>query len=92
MGYRPGTWAKASTVVGGLGYFANIWWAAHDGADTAVAAFVHVILVFVLVVLPLIVGSVIFQWARRSQRAGDWAFAVCMIAQGVFLAVAPALG
>jgi hypothetical protein len=91
MGYRPGTWAKASAVVGGLGYIANIWWAAHYGADTALAAFLHVFFVLLLAVLPMICGTIFFYGARRSQRAGDWAFAVCMIAQGLFLAIAPAV-
>jgi len=74
-----------------LGYIANICWAAHYGADTALAAFIHVFLILLLAVLPMICGTIFFYGARRSQRAGDWAFAICMIAQGLFLAIAPAV-
>lgn len=91
MGYRPGTWAKASAVVGGCGYIANICWAAYDGVDTSLAAFVHVFLVFLLVLLPMLFGMVFYFGFHRSQRAGDWAFAVCMILQGIALAIAPAI-
>jgi hypothetical protein len=91
MGFRPGTWAKASAVIGGCGYVANIWWAAHFGAETDLAAFVHVFLVLLLAVLPMVFGTIFYFIFRGSRRAGDWAFAVCMIAQGVVLAVAPAV-
>jgi hypothetical protein len=89
MGYRPGTWAKAFAVVGGAGYIANIMWAAHDGVDTGLAAFVHVFFIVLLGVLPMLFGSIFYFAFRRAKRVGDWAFAVCMIAQGIFLAVAP---
>ena len=71
MGYRPGTWAKASAVIGGLGYLVNIWWAAHYGADTALAAFIHVFVILLLAVLPMILGTFFFNAGRKSQRAGD---------------------
>jgi hypothetical protein len=89
MGYRPGIWAKASAIVGGGGYIVNIWWAAHYGVDTSLAAFVHVFVVLLLAIVPMIFGTGFFWVFRRSQRAGDWAFAVCMIGQGIFLAVGP---
>jgi len=91
MGYRPGKWAKASAIVGGLGYIANIWWAAQDGVDTALAAFIHVFLILLLAIIPMIVGTIFYYCFRRSQRAGDWAFAACMMAQGIVLAIAPIL-
>jgi hypothetical protein len=78
-------------LVCGCGYIANIFWAAHYGADTSLAAFLHVFAVFLLVVLPGLFGIVFYYAFRRSQRAGDWAFAICMIAQGIVLGLAPAI-
>ena len=91
MGYRPGRWAIASTIIGGAGYIANIWWAAHDGVDTSLLAFLHLFTVLFLALIPMILGTILYFSFRRSQRAGDWAFAVSMVAQGIALAVAPAI-
>ena len=53
--------------MGGLGYIANIWWAAHHGADTSLAAFLHLFFVPLLAVLPMIFGTAFYSGFRRSQ-------------------------
>ncbi len=86
MSYKPGIWAKASVAVTAIGWFISIARAAHAGEDTSDAAFLDLILVFLLAVFPMVFGTVAFYVWPRSQRSGDIAFACCMVIQGILLA------
>jgi hypothetical protein len=82
LGYRPCGWAKASALFTALGWFIQLWLAARHGADTSLAACADVFLVFIFAIIPLALGMLL---SLRSQRAGDTAFSVAMIAQGIAL-------
>ena len=89
--YRPGTWAKVSTLVAGAGWFLQLYFAAMRGADLAQGAFLNVFAAFLLVVIPWVVGTICYMIGRGSQRAGDIAFSAIMVAQGVALAAVGAM-
>ena len=87
MGYRQGAWAKLSTLIAAFGWFVQLYFAASRGADLAQGAILNVFAALLLAVVPMVVGTICFYAGRRSQRAGDVAFAMIMIAQGLALAV-----
>jgi hypothetical protein len=59
-----------------------------SGGDTSLAAFLDLIVVFVLAIFPVLLATSAFYIWRLSQRAGDIAFSCCMILQGLLLALA----
>jgi hypothetical protein len=65
------------------GWFINIWSAAGHGADTSLGAFLNIGAAFILAIFPMIFGAA---FSNRSQRAGDIAFSVVMILEGVGMA------
>jgi hypothetical protein len=80
--YRPGRWALLSSLTAGGGWLVELCFS-HDGADFSQGAFLNVFAGVGLAIVPLALGSM---FSNRSQRAGDIAFSIAMIAQGIFLA------
>jgi hypothetical protein len=91
MSYRPGTWAKLSTLIAALGWFTQLWFASQRGADLAQGAFLNIFAALFLAVVPMVAGTICFYLGRHSQRAGDIGFAMIMVAQGVALAAVGAM-
>lgn len=89
MHYKPGKWAMASTAIMAFGWLVNIWVANKDGVDTSLIGIPSFIGILFCGILPMICGAVAFRRGRRSQRTADIAFAICMIAQGIALAIIP---
>lgn len=85
MSYRPGMWAKVSTLVTAIGWFTQLWCASRRGADLGQGAFLNVFAALILGVVPMVVGTICFFLWGNSRRAGDVGFAGIMIAQGVAL-------
>jgi len=86
--YRPGHWAKASTLIAGTGWFIQLWLLARHGEDTSLAAFADIFVVFLLAIIPMALGMLL---SVRSPRAGDIAFSLAMIAEGIALVAATLL-
>jgi len=86
--YRPGGWAKASTLFAAAGLFANLWLENRAGSDITQGAIAMVLVALLLGVLPNAAASNAWSTRNGSQRAADAAFAIVMFAQGVALVVA----
>jgi hypothetical protein len=90
--YKPGSWAMASTIVMAVGWLINILVAFSDGIDTGLVGFFCLVGILLCGILPTICGAIAYRFGRApSQRRADIAFAVCMVAQGLVLAMIPAI-
>ena len=90
--YRPSGWATASVLVAAAGWFVQLYFAAGRGADLAQGAIVNAVMTpLALLVVPWVLGTICCILARGSRRAGDIAFSIAMIAQGLVLAAAGAV-
>jgi hypothetical protein len=74
----------ATVLVAALGWFVEIWLATRRGEDTLMGAIFDVFAALALGIIPMVAGTIA---SIRSQRAGDIAFSVVMIVEGIGLAV-----